>query len=200
MSRKPTSHTSRKATSHTSRKAISRERAGKSTRTHSTTQTLWDALGAGRLDQSTFYLPLEIVAAHTCSGLRDWDDWTKYPQWYPFFHHPSITETGTGLERHWTGLPLSGPPPKNFKRDHQRALKDGALGFVIVPPEGLILTCTNGAPTFSASDIEVLARLNGRQVANPGQPSVFQERPSDDDNGDRLDMSYFVTPRPFLPL
>ena len=164
------------------------------------TSRLWESFRQRGSGVSIMYFPPEIVAGHTCSGLRESNEWEKCPQWYPFFHHSSITEecTANTLEKKWKGLPLSGLPPKNFLRDCRRAQKNGYLGYLLVPTEGLLLTCTNGAPTISASDIEELARLNGREVAHPGQARVFEERPSDDDNGDSLDMSYFVTPSIFL--
>ena len=162
----------------------------------------WNAFGKEHPGQSAIYFPKELVAPVTCMGLREPDEWDKWQQWYRFYLHHSLTETNpgieTGLERIWTGVPLNGPPPKNFRSDLRRSNKKGCLGYIIVPACGLRVTSTRGSPTLSASDVQELARLNGREVAHPGKYQVFQERPSNEEDGDRLDFSYFVTPSLFL--
>ena len=162
----------------------------------------WDAFGNEHPNESAICFSGELVAPVTCMGLRERDEWKKWPQWYPFYHHHSLTENKpdveTGLVRIWTGVPLNGPPPKNFRSDLRRSNKRGSLGYIIVPACGLRVTSTRGSPTLSASDVQELARLNGRKVAHPGKDQVFQERPSIEEDGDRLDFSYFVTPSLFL--
>jgi hypothetical protein len=162
----------------------------------------WNAFGKKHLGQSAIFFPKELVAPVTCMGLRDPDEFDKWPQWYLFYHHLSLTEINpgveTGLERIWTGVPLNGDPPKNFRSDLRRSNKRGCLGYIIVPACGLRVTSTRGSPTLSASDVQELARLNGRKVAQPGKDQVFQERPSIEEDGDGLDFSYFVTPSLFL--
>ena len=161
----------------------------------------WDAFGKKHLGQSAIYFPRELVAPVTCMGLRGPKEWEEWPQWYPFYHHPSLTENNpgveSGLERIWTGVPLNGPPPKNFRSDLRRSKRE-PLGYIIVPACGLRVTSTRGSPTLSASDVQELARLNGRKVAHSGKDQVFQERPSIEEDGDGLDFSYFVTPSLFL--